>query len=578
MSSKRLYTYLALVFLIGWLFQGLAISRGVSGAGRQWMYAAMWAPMLAALLTGRESRARIWLRLKKSGWKVWPVALLAGWSFSILQVTLLWATRRGHWNSDLFVLSGDGRSIDSIHHVAMTLGLGAQSFLLFALNLVVSVAFGSLITMLIGGIGEEAGWRGLLQEELERRFGLFKGTLLVGLIWGYWHLPVNLAGYNDAQHPILQAAVIFQVHTIAMSFALAWLVRLSGSLWPAALGHAANNVLQFGPLLLPNGWRIDQLTACVASIALGAIFCWLLVRHGRQPRNKSPKQHGFDPLKGITTRLGHQTTCDSVTHVSLGRVATKSSLLLVAGILVLASRARAADWSHRWTLSGQPNLQLVSGGVDLIVEEGAPGAIEAQLETTGWSLGRPAAKIDQRQEGDLVIIRVETRPYVGMRYCRLLIRVPSNIEADLRPGDGSVALNGLHGRFRVATLAGGIHAEDLDGSVEITSSGGPIRIRGRFDALDLHARSGAIDAEATQGSRFLSGWRIESEDGSIRIKVPPSFAANVEARSFDGRVRSELSPVSDELQSKNQFSGRLNKGGPMFLIWSRSGTIQLVNP
>jgi membrane protease YdiL (CAAX protease family) len=216
--------------------------------------------------------------------------LIAGWSFSIGQQLLLLAARQGRWHSEYFHLSGDGRSIDSVHQVAMVLGVGHQSFGLFALNLVLSVAAGSLITMLIGGIGEEAGWRGILQQEFARRFGLFKGTVFVGLIWGYWHLPANLAGYNDGQHPILQAALIFPIHTVAMSFVLAWLVRRSGSLWPAAMAHAANNVLQSGPLIVPNGWWIDQLTACLVSILVGTVFCWMLVRrnsHRQEPSETS---------------------------------------------------------------------------------------------------------------------------------------------------------------------------------------------------------------------------------------------------------------------------------------------------
>lgn len=278
MKTKRLLTFLALVFAVGWTFQGLAISHGVSGEGRKWLLAAMWAPMLAALLTGREARRLLWERIRRMGWKFWPIALITGWSFSAGQQLLLRAARLGHWNREFFHLGGDGRSIDSVHHLAMMLGVEHQSFGLFALNLLLSVTVGSLITMLIGGIGEEAGWRGILQPELERRFGLFKGTVLVGLIWGFWHLPANLAGYNDVRHPILQAALIFQVHTISMSFVLAWLVKRGGSLWPAALCHAANNTLQSGPLIVPNGWWTDQFTGILASIAVGTIFCWLLVR------------------------------------------------------------------------------------------------------------------------------------------------------------------------------------------------------------------------------------------------------------------------------------------------------------
>jgi len=288
MKTKSLLAYLLLVFAVGWLCQGLAIHFGLSGAGSIWLLAAMWAPMLAALLSSRENRRLIWTGVRRGAWRFWPAALIAGWSFSIVQQLLLWATHRGSWNAPVFHLAADGRGIDSVHRLAMMLGVGHQSYAFFALNLLLSVTAGSLVSMLIGGIGEEAGWRGILQPELERRFGLFRGTLLVGLIWGYWHLPVNLAGYNDSQHPLLQAALIFQIHTIAMSFALAWLVRQSRSLWPAALAHAANNTLQSGPLVVAGGWSPDQFTACLASVLIGAFFCWLLLRPRANPAPSAP--------------------------------------------------------------------------------------------------------------------------------------------------------------------------------------------------------------------------------------------------------------------------------------------------
>ena len=37
MNTKKVFTFLALVFALGWLFQGLAISHGVSGEGRKWL-------------------------------------------------------------------------------------------------------------------------------------------------------------------------------------------------------------------------------------------------------------------------------------------------------------------------------------------------------------------------------------------------------------------------------------------------------------------------------------------------------------------------------------------------------------
>lgn len=276
MATRKLVLFLALLFAFGWLFQGMVIWAGESAS--LWITLATWTPLLAALLTGRESRQKIWVRAKSAGWAFWPLALLIGWSFSGGPQLMLAATGAGHWHEDMFRMAEDRQSIDSIRHVGVLLGKGQQGFYYFALNLLLTISVASVMLMLTAAIGEEAGWRGVLQPELETRFGVLKGTLLVGLIWGYWHVPINMAGLNDIEHPLLQTFLIFPIDTVAMAFALAWLVKQTGSIWPAALAHAANNVLSSGTLMVPNGWKFEQLTNTVAAVAVGSIFAWLLVR------------------------------------------------------------------------------------------------------------------------------------------------------------------------------------------------------------------------------------------------------------------------------------------------------------
>lgn len=39
--------------------------------------------------------------------------------------------------------------------------------------------------------GEEYGWRYFLWPKLQNRFGKRKGVLLLRILWGLWHLPLN---------------------------------------------------------------------------------------------------------------------------------------------------------------------------------------------------------------------------------------------------------------------------------------------------------------------------------------------------------------------------------------------------
>jgi membrane protease YdiL (CAAX protease family) len=120
-------------------------------------------------------------------------------------------------------------------------------------------------------VGEEVGWRGVLQPSMEARYGHVRGTLCVGRIWAYWHLPVNLMGYNDSSHPLLSSLVLFPVALVAISFVLAWLTRTSQSVWPAAFAHGAHNTISPAFLLRANGWAADSTADLVGTLLVAAI-------------------------------------------------------------------------------------------------------------------------------------------------------------------------------------------------------------------------------------------------------------------------------------------------------------------
>ena len=94
--------------------------------------------------------------------------------------------------------------------------------------------------MLFGGGLEEAGWRGVLQPELEKRFGFTVSALITAAIWAVWHLPlffivgVSQYGTNFA---------VFSLNILGLSFALAAIKRRTGSTWLCVLFHCLVNSL-----------------------------------------------------------------------------------------------------------------------------------------------------------------------------------------------------------------------------------------------------------------------------------------------------------------------------------------------
>lgn len=87
--------------------------------------------------------------------------------------------------------------------------------------------------------GEEVGWRGYALPRLAARMGLARASLLLGLIWGVWHLPQFFVVGADTYR---QSFALFVLQVIAMSVAIAWLWDRTGqSLLLTMLMHSAVN-------------------------------------------------------------------------------------------------------------------------------------------------------------------------------------------------------------------------------------------------------------------------------------------------------------------------------------------------
>lgn len=109
------------------------------------------------------------------------------------------------------------------------------------------IPVGALLNV-IPAAGEEIGWRGWLLPAL-LPLGRWPALLLSGAVWGLWHAPVILLGYNFGR-PDLAGLLLMVGGCVAWGVLLGWLRLRSASVWPAALAHGSLNAVAGLVLLL----------------------------------------------------------------------------------------------------------------------------------------------------------------------------------------------------------------------------------------------------------------------------------------------------------------------------------------
>lgn len=100
-----------------------------------------------------------------------------------------------------------------------------------------SISLKKMMIVLWALIAEEFGWRGFLQDWLEKRINKVIVPLIIGIIWTLWHYHFILAGTMEI--PIFA----FLISCILESYGYFWIVKkANGNIIPACIWHFSGNL------------------------------------------------------------------------------------------------------------------------------------------------------------------------------------------------------------------------------------------------------------------------------------------------------------------------------------------------
>ena len=223
-ARTRPILFVILAYGLSWAWViPLAVSGGTVEDGRGWPthLPSLLGPMLAAVVCSALAGRRALRELSGSvlrwriGWRWWLASISP--ALALLPVVgVVWVV---------------GADPPAVAEFARFSGIPA------AWGLVGVTA----VVVLIGGLGEETGWRGYLQPVLQSRMRPLTATCIVAAVWAGWHAPqFFLIGTYEA-FPVVMLPV-FLLGMAAGAVVLAWLFNRTRSVLACAVWHGLYNV------------------------------------------------------------------------------------------------------------------------------------------------------------------------------------------------------------------------------------------------------------------------------------------------------------------------------------------------
>src|SRR5215204_2319674 len=181
-----------------------------------WSFTPTVAALIMLLVVTREGYSKEgWksLGLHRLGLNVWWIAFGVTLLITVAASAIVWATLLAS-----FVLPEGG-----------------------IINPVINFLIQFVILALTFSLGEEIGMRGYLQPHL-MSLGRTRALLLVGLVWGTWHMPLYY--FVAKLFPVgnvLLFVPLFYGTIVAASFLFGYMRIYTGSIWPASIAHSVHN-------------------------------------------------------------------------------------------------------------------------------------------------------------------------------------------------------------------------------------------------------------------------------------------------------------------------------------------------
>ena len=288
-----------------------------------------------------------------------------------------------------------------------------------------------------------------------------------------------------------------------------------------------------------------------------------------------------------------------------------ASLAVVAAAALVGSACEitvdagpySAHEDKRFQVTGTPDLSLSTFDGSVVVRSWDRPEVLVEIEKRSSDKTQAEAiRVTAEQSGNTITIEVRKpdgpQASLGFRvspsarivatvpaHCNLIVRSEDGSiriervqgKIDLRSGDGSLTGIDLAGAVRAHTGDGSMRFDNMSGALDLDSGDGGARVSGRLQAVKVRTGDGSVEVRVLDGSAMTDDWEVRTGDGGVRLELPASFGAVLDAETGDGSVRvrgfGEPTGSGKHGASRGEMKRQLGSGGKLLRLRSNGGSI-----
>jgi len=129
-----------------------------------------------------------------------------------------------------------------------------------------------ILALVTGAMGEELGWRGFALPWLQTRMNALWASLVIGAVWGVWHLPLWFTGLGWE----VMSFWLFAYNCIAISVIMTWVCNnTKGNMVLITLLHLFYN---FGWNLMSLSWGVPMDKSLIYQAIVLTVYAGIVLR------------------------------------------------------------------------------------------------------------------------------------------------------------------------------------------------------------------------------------------------------------------------------------------------------------